>query len=619
MFIFVDTEALIKQMTPVLQEHTLRLGHAIFIRRRTDRHGAITMKREAFDFNTIEQFWDFVESKAKKKKKLYIMALNWNYDAGILAMATVPAARGWVCERYVNEKPPVIIRLKHKKKGVIQVLDVMNYFAQSLESLGEQVGLAKGMLDASGDERISIPLEWFKIPAEDLTPFQSSRMWEYCRNDVTIIADTMMKYLEFLVEHDLGNFQPTLASQAFSAFRHRFLDQDTAVWIHDRARICELERDAYHGGRTECLFIGRVTSLLHKVDVNSLYPSVMLAERFPTKLLHDGESATINEIKGYLNKGYGIIARVKLNTDRPAYAFVDERLTFPVDRFETALCTPEIRYALDHDHVESFGEYAIYQMEPIFVEYVEHFYKLRLKYKAEGNGSYDLMTKLMMNSLYGKFGQRGEVWESLGVNERAQDEGTITFRQGSDENGPVVKERVKMGHIQRLTEEPETQDSFPGIAAHVSAYARMLLWQAIEVAGTDHCYYMDTDSLVLDPEGFTAMEDAGLIDPTALGKFKLEGSTHRSRFFNVKDYQFGDERHIKGISKKAVMIAPMVYRMAKFESWDALHSKGVDGVIYVHEQTKTLARIYKKGHVSEAGTIVPFSLTDGVRQKQESH
>ena len=49
----------------------------------------------------------------------------------------------------------------------------------------------------------------------------------------------------------------------------------------------------------------------------------------------------------------------------------------------------------------------IYDQAPIFKAYIEYFYNRRLQAKADGNEAGSYMFKLMMNALYGKFGQNG--------------------------------------------------------------------------------------------------------------------------------------------------------------------------------------------------------------------
>ena len=45
------------------------------------------------------------------------------------------------------------------------------------------------------------------------------------------------------------------------------------------------------------------------------------------------------------------------------------------------------------------------------------------------------------------------------------------------------------------------QESFPAIASAVTSYARAYLYNLIQIAGYHHCYYSDTDSLIVDKQG----------------------------------------------------------------------------------------------------------------------
>lgn len=597
--IFVDTEARIRSLTATKEEHRLRLGHAIFVSRER-RDGKVVLTETPKDFTTIQEFWQFVLEHVHEKKRLYLFAHNWNYDAGLLALATFAQGSGWECTKYVNEKPPFILRLEKKTPGdrgpwdeicgTIMVVDTMNYFAQALAALGETIGLDKGEI-----------ADFRNASDEELMP--------YCRRDTQIIKELMLTYMAFVDDLDLGNFQLTLASQAFSAYRHRFYH--IPIYIHDRERVCVLERDAYHGGRTEVFKqLGSKLGKFTKLDFNSLYPAVQREHLYPVRLIESGNRLTRQKAKAMLAQGLGLIARCDVSVPVPVYAYVDKvdpRLLFPINDFETALTTPELQLGLDRGYIQSIGEWASYEMRPIFVEWVDFFYEKRLEYKAEGNDRYAMLAKFLLNSGYGKWGQKNEHWEETGET-RAQEGSIWIVQDGEDSNGPVHRERVRLGKVQRLGQETETENSFPGIAAHVTAYARMLLWKAIETARMKSVYYMDTDSLIVDQAGYERLERAGMVHESRLGALKVEGQAEFVEFMGPKDYTFGGEVHIKGVSKKAERIGPDVYKMSRFYSWDYLASRGKDGIIEVEDMEKHLERMYKKAEVSESGMLTPFRM-----------
>jgi hypothetical protein len=621
--IFVDTEATITPTEPGVERHTLRMGYALYWHR---RHGRGADTQEGVPFRTVEDFWALVERRLRPKHCLYLFAHNWNYDAGILGVSTWIKEQGWNVLSYVNERPPLIIKLRRyvttrtdveeapedaprtlllvtpdgvrrvekatvtqlARDGLAQVyhlrvLDSLNFFGQALSALGSVLGMEKGEI---ADFRTATD--------EELAP--------YNERDTRILADMMVRYFEFIEQHDMGNFAPTLAGQAFNAFRHGFMRED--IYIHDNEPVCTLERDAYHGGRTECFTIGVVREPLYYLDVNSLYPSVMLTGRYPVRLVSHGEVMGLADVRRVLGQGYGIIADCLVDTPEPVYAKVDEgeRLIFPVGSFWTALTTPEIEYGLAHQLIRQVQRWAIYEMAPIYHAYVKAFYQMRLDFRAAGNEPYAYIVKGLLNSLYGKTGQKGLVYENLGIAGEQTDGIWIHL----DEQGERHQRRIRLGQIQELVREQETRESFPAIAAHVTAEARMKMWALYTRAGLENVHYTDTDSLIVNRVGYERLLDQ--VDPSILGLLKLEEEAAEAIFRGPKDYTFGETTsHIKGISKRARKVQHDLYEQDQFVSWDRIAARGEDGYIEVRRITKRLERRYRKGYVPpEGGRVAPI-------------
>ncbi|NBS69988.1 hypothetical protein EBT31_13895, partial [bacterium] len=100
----------------------------------------------------------------------------------------------------------------------------------------------------------------------------------------------------------------------------------------------------------------------------------------------------------------GVIAEVYLET--PSVPFVcrhENAVKYAIGKFWTVLCGDELGRALKEDLVRDVGRMAVYQIGPLFSDYVRHWYKAREKAKASGKPHEDLLAKMMMNSLYGKF------------------------------------------------------------------------------------------------------------------------------------------------------------------------------------------------------------------------
>ncbi|GAH80478.1 unnamed protein product, partial [marine sediment metagenome] len=186
------------------------------------------------------------------------------------------------------------------------------------------------------------------------------------------------------------------------------------IYIHNNEQAIELERNSYRGGRTECFYLGELKDdNYYIVDVNSLYPFVMRNNLYPVKYVKIYGKMCRKMLSDALNTS-SIIAKVLIDTDEPVYAVRRGRTVFPVGRFWVTLTTPELLYAIEHNHLIKVERAVIYEQANIFKSYVDRFYRLRQEFKSAGVAEYEELCKKMLNSLYGKFGQKAEVWEKIG-------------------------------------------------------------------------------------------------------------------------------------------------------------------------------------------------------------
>ncbi|GAJ21876.1 unnamed protein product, partial [marine sediment metagenome] len=130
--------------------------------------------------------------------------------------------------------------------------------------------------------------------------------------------------------------------------------------------------------------------------------------------------------------------------------------------------------------------------------YVDKFYQLRQRFKSGGRSDYDEICKLLLNSLYGKFGQKAEVWEKIGEASGEPDRIETCYLSGRNSPSSI---RYLLGEIFECVGIEESFNSFPAIASHVTAYGRMYLYELMKQAGRENVFYCDTDSLIVNEAG----------------------------------------------------------------------------------------------------------------------
>jgi len=575
-FMFFDTETKEHQISPDEYEHKLYLGVAAYWHWRRNRN------KDDIDYKVFykdNEFWDFVLSKLHKKSSLYLIAHNISFDFKVLKGFKALKDKGFKLKKLIiNGLTNIWVWSKDDK--TIVCLDNMNYFRASLKQLGNDLDMPKLDMPAQKD---------------------SAQVWiKYCKRDVDILLKAWQLWLKFLRDNDLGTFGKTLASQALNAYRHRFMD--TPVYIHNDKKALNIEREAYHGGRTECFFIGKLTDdEYYNLDVNSMYPYVMLSNEYPYKLKTYISKPSVEHLKQLLKK-YCVIAKVAIKTPAPVYSYkYNNRLIFPTGKFYTTLTTRELDYALIHNHIVKVLYAVVYHRANLFSEYVKFFYSKRLDYRLEGNKSFAYLCKLMLNSLYGKFGQKNEVYEMIDYNPEYED-GYET--QIEAKTGKILKFRCIAGRVEEFKGFTESFNSFPAIPAHITADARMLLWSYIDKAGKKNCYYCDTDSLFVNRIGYQRLKY--WINDTRLGDLSVVDTADSLEIRGLKDYTFNTYNKIKGIRKDAKKLSDNTYEQLQFEGIrSALRNKRLNKMV-VKKISKTIKRDYLKGQLTPSGWIKPF-------------
>ena len=223
-------------------------------------------------------------------------------------------------------------------------------------------------------------------------------------------------------------------------------------------------------------------------------------------------------------------------------------------------------FSMEMDNAERFG----YQFEIIrgykfksaiiFKEYVNKMYALRQKYPK--NDPMNLIAKLLMNSLYGKFGMKPE-HSTVDIYNNSTDEGRQHFKWVLDTFGESIQDYIKLDDIYIIIRKnlssyqyDESKDLFHGIdvsipvAAAITAGGRMWMTQ-FKNNPNFNLYYSDTDSVVIDE----ALTEAFV--GSKLGQLKLEYEISRAVFLAPKVYGFvtigGDEIiKVKGITKNVL-------------------------------------------------------------------
>lgn len=544
-------------------EHQFKFGYLLYY----DRY----QKIDTYYFDSKQAFFEIIEKLQKTKQCLYLYGHNINYDLSVLNAYQYFNNHNYSCKKAVVDNQIFYLWLKNTNKcSHLKIVDTFNYIRASLETISKMFNLAE------------------KISYDFYSEKNNNKLRQRCLNDCKITLEFVL-LLEKLFKSLDTPIGTTISSSALNLYLNKYYNNN--IYIHSNYSAIELERNAYYGGRTECFRLGKFNNI-YQLDINSAYPYVMTKFKYPTKLRFYNRQSCLRNIKYYLDNGFAVIAKVKVNTDKPYYPCRDKRLLFPTGQFTTYLTTNELKLAIEHNHIVDSYEYAVYEQDYIFVDYVKELYKLRQQ--ANDNGT-KMIYKLLLNSLYGKFGQKNSRYIDTKIPTEIFTENEYFKLTDYYDNGKMLTVRKILDKIQVKSDTVENaKNAFVAIAASVTANCRLLLLKYIIQAGFDNIYYCDTDSLFVNEVGYQRLV-YNISDK--LGDLKLEKIIKDLNIVNLKWYSADNVTKIKSIKKNANKIYEddnkAIYEQIQFPSILHHFHENLD-IYYTPIIKKELNKTYSK-------------------------
>ena len=601
--IFVDCETRDTKETgnPDHEVHKLWFGYASY---GTYVKGKLTARKEIFFFKA-EEFWSWVKKVARKNSRTWIFAHNVGFDLTVLDLTgqiesgqytTLPPSeqigigedydkrQGGKLGLLILEDPPTVISLRRDDDASVVIVDTLNYWRTSLKALGKSVGLEK----------------------LDMPPWEEElEIWmEYCKRDVEIIELAITKLVSWWKGQKLGKFGFTAPSLAMAAFRH--MNKKVDILAHQEEKVRYLERNSYFGGQLEAYFIGDINEKVYQYDVASLYPSVMKGRRYPVQLKDYEFTHVPKQGLGLIDASCSI-AEVFILSDTDTFPIRTKQGVMYMNGYGwVTLAGPELLYAQRKGYIQARKSWATYICKPIFDEYVDYFWQLKIE--GEQNNDYIQRTfaKLLLNSLYGKFGQ-------LGANLIPCNDYLPT-----NEFGFTSIDNLKNGTLERYlnffdivfkeVKGKELAFSIPAISSFVTSHARQHMRKLKEVAGEGNYYYMSTDSLMVNEEGRRNLYGDNEVDAGVMGKLSLEAEGDSAWIGGCHFYRIGD-KFTEGAKKaSAETIDKFTWKEPHFDSLKSALQRGGQAEIHIKKLVKRRSMEYRKGKLLTDGTVIPFGL-----------
>ena len=603
--IFVDTETRAVQPRPECKyrTHQFRLG---CFRYGVWRRGKLTRQRSGF-FTDVNVFWDFVDSRMRPKDTIWLIAHGAGFDMTALGLwdrlnsgqyhLTRPRQpkRGSKLDTQTDEvptgmlvveDPPTIIMLESSTGGRINIVDSLNYYRMPLKQLGELVDLPK-------------------LDMPDPADYDSTWI-RYWQRDVEILERAFCHLLRWTKDHDLGNFAYTLPSQSWNAYRHRFMPVKLLPTLDPEEKA--IARAGYFGGQTEVFKLGKITQPAFLLDVQSLFPAVMARNYYPVKSV---DSCTIDR-QSTIPPPYDLkscICEVDINSQDVPYPYRrDNKILWATGTFTTSLVGPELARAAELGHITSYRRWVAYRMASIFTDFVAYFGHVKQAAERAGNQVERELAKLILNSLYGKFGQLGGGMQLEPNKIPATDWGK--WVEIHAETNTQTEWLHIAGYAFRQLPRSEKKNSMPEISAFVCSYAREHMRHLREIAGHDSVYYQAIDSLIVDMYGFQNLVKSGEIDAQTIGKLREQVRADSAEIQGIGWYQIGNRKVEMGLKQDAHPVQRELWQVNRFSSLKStLAGDPREGI---REQLWVRAGCgqYSKGTIGRDGWIKPHYVDD---------
>ena len=408
----------------------------------------------------------------------------------------------------------IFFEIKGKRTNKVTIYDSLKILNFSVEQIAKDFDLPIRKLELDYNE--------YREIGHVLTEHEI----DYIRNDVEIMA----RALDYMFRSDLTKM--TIGGDALfdykkmiSSFTHYFpvlpyeIDQDI--------------RQAYRGGFTylnDC-YKGATLGAGWVLDVNSLYPSVMYNELLPfgEPLFFEGE---YEEDKLYPLYVQSISASFTIKKDHIPTIQLKNNVNFiPTeyisssngDIVDLVLTNVDLKLFKEHydiEYIHYHNGWKFKGLKGLFKDYIDKWTTVKIESKKQNNLAMYRISKLMLNSLYGKFGLNPNIRSKY---PELDEKGIVTYKFYEKE----IREPI-----------------YIPIAAFITSYARnktIRTSQAIKEYSIknyhkDYYIYSDTDSihtLFTDTEILKQFVD---IDDYRLGAWKLESKFIKGKYLRAKSY-----------------------------------------------------------------------------------
>jgi hypothetical protein len=334
---------------------------------------------------------------------------------------------------------------------------------------------------------------------------------------------------------------PTLPSLTLAIYKSCYMSENVIPRIS--GDIYNFIRSGYTGGHTDVYKPTVPEGVdVYCYDVNSLYPSVLEGSDMPVgnpKYFEFKEYINISEFLEHFDKPFGFFEveiTTPINMERPLFQTKVKtksgiRTIAPLGTWIDVIFSEEMFKYMEFGYNFKIKKGYLFERQNIFRNYINDLYKI--KESLNKNEPMYLISKLLMNSLYGRFGMNNEMSNHLIINNN--DLTNIINKLYVRDSKIDILDLNNGKTLLTVLFKDENQETLTNrdisipIAAAITAYSRMFMSDLIYNPNLN-IVYMDTDSI------FITSTLSNNIISKKLGNWKLEYVFNEGVFIAPKVY-----------------------------------------------------------------------------------
>lgn len=575
-FVYLDTEAH-RTAHGKREVQSFRLAVAAYDT--TYQHKKGNRPREWHDSVDTGDLWEWITGRCRAKSRTVLVAHNLAYDLRISDAFTRLPALGWSFKagRVDDGQAWMIFRNGDR---TLACVDSLSWVPVSLAKLGELVGIGK--LDPPDEEDTEDA--WFAR----------------CRRDVEILAEVWTRLMAWIETDDLGNWKLSGAGQSWAAFRHRFMAHRMLVHEDDDAR--NAERDAAHTGRCEAWSHGHmVHGPYTEWDFTTAYAVIGAECAVPIKLAGEMHAPTLERVLVAAERR-AVLCEVEVTTDVPILAQrTDKGIRWPVGTFTTTCWENELGAALAVGARCRVARAWAYRRAPALRGFCEWVLDGLDGTRGEVDPVVRVALKHWSRALIGRTAARWSKWEPWGQAPTT----AVHLGRVHDASAGEVYSMLQLGtQLIRQTGAPDNPDAMVAVMSWVMAESRRRLWNAMQVAGIPNVLYVDTDSLIVNSCGSSALSSA------SIRGLRVKGEWSSIEILGPRQIIPGASLRAAGVPRGAVKVADGVYEAPVWSGLSRSLTSGQSNTVEVATRTFRLRGVdNRRRHLADHATA-PF-VADG--------